>query len=201
MRIIFEKMDKDGSGHIDEFELANFLSVFAGYLKQPVPNQKQVKMLYKLLDADLDGKISYQEIREVLCQIIKIVENKFNNEYEILQYEGILKDKEKLDVTLKELFEEFDADGSGQIDKKELYTLLIAVSEQFDIDPPSQEDVELVLSNLDENSDNLLDYKEMRHFLEAILEELIDKRKEAIDRENSEQEDSAYVQFSYNQIL
>jgi hypothetical protein len=28
-------------------------------------------------------------------------------------YEGILKDKEKLDATLKELFEEFDADGSG----------------------------------------------------------------------------------------
>jgi Ca2+-binding EF-hand superfamily protein len=60
-------MDKDGSGHIDEFELANFLSVFAGYLNQPIPNQKQVKMLYKLLDADLDGKISYEEIREVLC--------------------------------------------------------------------------------------------------------------------------------------
>ena len=30
----------DAIDHIDEFELTNFLSVFAGYLKQPIPSSK-----------------------------------------------------------------------------------------------------------------------------------------------------------------
>ena len=47
-----------------------------------------------------------------------------------------MKDKDKLEASLKDLFEEFDADGSGFIDKKELYSMLVAVSEQFEIEAP-----------------------------------------------------------------
>ena len=38
-------------------------------------------MLYRLLDVDMDGKISFDEIKEVLDEIIKILENRFDVEY------------------------------------------------------------------------------------------------------------------------
>jgi len=41
-------------------------------------------MLYRVLDVDEDEKISFDEIKVVLNEILKIIENRFDEEYKLL---------------------------------------------------------------------------------------------------------------------
>ena len=44
-----------------------------------------------------------------------------------------------------DLFKQFDVDASGSIDKIELAKFMIAIAEQFNLDPPTNEEVENTL--------------------------------------------------------
>ncbi len=41
-------------------------------------------MLYRVLDVNDDEKISFDEIKVVLNEILKIIENRFDEEYKLL---------------------------------------------------------------------------------------------------------------------
>ncbi len=70
MHQIFREMDTDDSGAISWEELSTFLTRFAIMMNQPQPSEKQVNMLFKLLDENKDGKISMKEMEEVLESIV-----------------------------------------------------------------------------------------------------------------------------------
>jgi Ca2+-binding EF-hand superfamily protein len=66
MHQIYRDMDTDNSGSISWEELSNFLTRFAILCNQPQPSEKQVNMLFKLLDENKDGSISMKEMEDVL---------------------------------------------------------------------------------------------------------------------------------------
>lgn len=87
--------------------------MFAKQTDQAVPDQKQIKMLMTILDSNQDGKISYEEIKCVLDDIIKILDKTFGKEYQIHLYEKMLSDEMKFNDVLKGIFDQYDSNKNG----------------------------------------------------------------------------------------
>ena len=87
--------------------------MFAKQTDQAVPDQKQIKMLMTILDSNQDGKISYEEIKCVLGDIIKILDKTFGKEYQIHLYEKMLSDEMKFNDVLKGIFDQYDSNKNG----------------------------------------------------------------------------------------
>lgn len=169
LQLIFQKIDADNSGYIDFHELGNFLVLFAKETNRPVPNKDMIQMLYTILDTNEDGKISYNEIKGILREIVKILNNTFGQEYQVYLYEQMLMDENKLKGILKTIFEKYDTDNSGLISKNELYEMIKSISVEFDAQAPSEEEILSIIQEYDKNDDNSLSFKEMKNFLYIIL--------------------------------
>ena len=98
LREMIAEVDQDGNGEIDFDE-------FCFMMKRIVASDESlhdIKLAFKMFDADGSGSISKEELRDALTQAgNKISEAEFN-----------------------ELFDETDADGSGEIDYGEFVTML-----------------------------------------------------------------------------
>jgi len=70
---IIQEIDTDGSGFIEWKELTNFLNMFAKRQGQPQPSETQSNQLFKILDSNKDGKLSFEEISGFLNDILLIV--------------------------------------------------------------------------------------------------------------------------------
>ncbi|KAL8019641.1 putative serine/threonine-protein phosphatase with EF-hands [Plasmopara halstedii] len=68
-RDVFELFDEDGSGQIDNLELADVLE----YLGMDVSDEKQ-EMLLKKYDKDKDEKINYEEFRAMWVSLVNVKE-------------------------------------------------------------------------------------------------------------------------------
>ena len=86
MQQIFQEIDTDGSGFIEYKELDNFIKTLYQAMGQPQPTEKQIKQTFKLLDENKDGKISFQEISDMLESILKIVYGQFDDDYNQMMY-------------------------------------------------------------------------------------------------------------------
>lgn len=54
-------------------------------------------------------------------------------------------------------FDAVDEDGSGGLDQEELREIMVLVSDQMGITPPSAEDVAQIMKQLDETNDGVID--------------------------------------------
>lgn len=99
LKFIFEFLDKDKSGYLNEEELQCGFSI----LNLNLANL-QVKNIMKLADTNEDGKVSFEEFLK-LCFI------------------GASKDKIKSSDLISKL-EPYDKDGDGRIDVGDLKSLL-----------------------------------------------------------------------------
>jgi Ca2+-binding EF-hand superfamily protein len=70
--------------------LNNFLVGFAELMGAEAPDEKALNMTFKILDENEDGKISFNEMAEVLESLIKIVLGEFDQEYQTMQYQELL---------------------------------------------------------------------------------------------------------------
>lgn len=87
---LFQDFDTDDSGYIDRNELKEFMIKLAEMMQQPVPDEKQIKMAFKLLDTNEDGRITMDEMFVVLEPIAKIMINDIEYEYKQMRYQEIL---------------------------------------------------------------------------------------------------------------
>ena len=81
----------------------------------------------------------------------------------------ILLDQDKLINLAQESFKEADEDGSGEIDLMELRQVLLKFCSLFTKDPPTQEDIEDIIANLDSNGSGLLNFDEFLILIKDIL--------------------------------
>lgn len=68
---IFDELDCDGSGFIDEQEMGQLLTEMAIQLDKPPPTPQQIKEEILRIDKNSDGKIDPDEFTEVIVQILK----------------------------------------------------------------------------------------------------------------------------------
>ena len=84
----------------------------------------------------------------------------------------LIKDPARLREVTKAVFDEVDADHSGQIDKVELKKAMIQVAREAGIDPPSEGDVEGVLKALDSDNSGTLNVEEFQVLIVEVLKAL-----------------------------
>ena len=73
----------------------------------------------------------------------------------------------------KEIFNRFDKDKSGFIEKDELRELLITVSKQLNLPILTEKESEEGLKQLDNNNDGKLQFDEFLKFYEQLYEEVM----------------------------
>ena len=73
----------------------------------------------------------------------------------------------------KEIFNRFDKDKSGFIEKDELRELLFTVSKQLNLPILTEKEIEEGLKQLDNNNDGKLQFDEFLSFYEQLYEEVM----------------------------
>ena len=67
----FDAIDSDKSGFVDEFELAILMKIVAQDCGVDAPTKADVSKALKILDTNNDGKISVDEFRVLVVEILK----------------------------------------------------------------------------------------------------------------------------------
>ena len=75
----------------------------------------------------------------------------------------------------KEIFNAYDTDKSGYIDKKELKPLLTKISKQLSLPVPDDKDIQDRLKQLDMNQDGKLQFNEFLPFYKQVYEQIMSK--------------------------
>ena len=86
----------------------------------------------------------------------------------------ILNNEKKFTELAKVAFESVDTDNSGQIDQKELEILMTQISIDMGYDPPSSEDVQEVLEQLDSDKSCKIDFLEFKSLIRDVLISMIE---------------------------
>ena len=87
----------------------------------------------------------------------------------------ILDNEKKFNETVTVAFNSIDKDRNSQIDSGELGAVMALIAKDMGADPPTSDEVQQVLHNLDKDHSGKLSYDEfkvlIRDVLEAMLEE------------------------------
>jgi Ca2+-binding EF-hand superfamily protein len=86
----------------------------------------------------------------------------------------IIRDDNKLNVLTKLAFQAVDRDGSGVIEQNELEKIMAQICMEMGAEIPSKEDVQEVLTDLDEDKNNTIEIGEFKAFIKDILEGMIE---------------------------
>ena len=83
-KLAFDKIDVDGSKHLDFKELETIMLRISADMGVEPPKQQDIEEVFKGIDKDNDGKIDYEEfsllIKNVLLSLIKNEENDENDD-------------------------------------------------------------------------------------------------------------------------
>ena len=85
------------------------------------------------------------------------------------EFQAIIDDDAKLTEITKQIFDQVDADGSGQISASEMESAMNMVAEQAGIPKPSQEDCAAAMKELDTDQSGQLSFEEFKSLVVAIL--------------------------------
>jgi len=72
-RACFKSVDKDGSGLIDIKELESVMKAIAGDLSLPNPTHQDIKDVFKMLDTDNSGNISFYEFKFLIQCVLESI--------------------------------------------------------------------------------------------------------------------------------
>lgn len=77
----------------------------------------------------------------------------------------------KLEVLLRKLFEHYDEDGSGELDRDEISNMLTDTCKELDIPMMSEDDLTELINYCDDSGDGLFNFEELFDMVAPILEE------------------------------
>jgi len=151
----------------------------------PGPNDdvknQDYKMAFKLLDKDGDGTLSLVELQEVftnlnfkfsegeLKKMVSTIDKNRDGQIDLDEFMVMMRRKvgnssSKYTLTyedeLKEAFDVFDKDGNGKITAQELADTMKALGENL-----TQEDIEFMMSEVDQNNDKEIDFEEFKKMM------------------------------------
>lgn len=83
--------------------------------------------------------------------------------------QNILNNENKFNQVARVAFDSVDTDKSGQIDSKELETVMKQVAADMEADPPSSADIKEVLDHLDSDKSGKLSFDEFKVLIRDVL--------------------------------
>ena len=97
----------------------------------------------------------------------------------IAAIQGMLDNEEQFNQVCDETFLEFDKDGSGELDKKEMQKCLENLAELANIPAPSSGDVEEVMAGLDTNNDSKVNSDEFKRLVYEVFNAILEGLQES----------------------
>jgi Ca2+-binding EF-hand superfamily protein len=73
VKAAFESVDTDGSGYIEEAELKVVMTSVARDINMPEPSQEDVSKVLIELDSNRDGKVSQEEFKVLIRQVLELM--------------------------------------------------------------------------------------------------------------------------------
>lgn len=70
-RVVFNSVDKDGSGLIDIKEMEGVMFSVASDLGLKQPSRKEIREVFNMLDSDLSGQITFFEFKFLIKCILE----------------------------------------------------------------------------------------------------------------------------------
>ncbi len=71
-------------------------------------------------------------------------------------------------------FEAVDADGSNSLDQEELGIIMKEVAQEMRVNPPTENDIDFMLKELDENSDGQVSKEEFLQLIILVLGKMLE---------------------------
>mmetsp|Transcript_1591 Transcript_1591/g.1914 ORF Transcript_1591/g.1914 Transcript_1591/m.1914 type:complete len:200 (-) Transcript_1591:1290-1889(-) len=136
---VFALFDEDGNGTIDIDELEKMISKLT---ETAAPSRKKLEAMMESVDADGDGTIDFREFVTLMTNRVK---------------------HDDPDQEIIDAFNEFDKDGSGQIDKAELKQVFKALG--IKVDDAGLEDI---VKLADKNDDGEIDFEEFKEMYNML---------------------------------
>ncbi|CAF0977118.1 unnamed protein product [Didymodactylos carnosus] len=130
----FSVLDRDRDGHISDYEIRSLMNSL-GYS----PSEEDIGAVIKKVDLDGNGKVDFEEFLTMMQR---------------------RKSTGELDHELKHVFDVFDKNRDGFIDKDELYDMLKRLGENI-----TEEDVVDMIEEADTDEDNKVSYEEFKAIL------------------------------------
>ncbi|XP_049350874.1 probable calcium-binding protein CML10 [Solanum verrucosum] len=161
--------------------MASDLSYLSGFATMEVSNQ--LKLVFKLIDTNGDGKISPIELTEILLSVghhqeLKAAEelaevmvkemdcdgDGFVDVNEFLNVMGVEKDEAKdIDEIIRQVFLVFDVDNNGLISAKELRRVLISLG----CGNCSVKECRRMIKGVDKDGDGFVNFEEFKQMMAA----------------------------------
>jgi len=113
--------------------MTNFMIALSQQLELPPPGKEDVNQIIKDLDQNKDGKLSFEELKPTIIEIIKTL----HNIEEIKQEEEMLEEESRLEQ-IRQIFMEIDTNNSGFIEWSELKNFMSLFSKMSNMEEPSE---------------------------------------------------------------
>ena len=83
-------------------------------------------------------------------------------------------------------FDAVDADGSGNLDQAELYEIVCKCSDMLDVVPPSPDDMEGILMELDSDFDGLISKEEFHNMIVLVIGKMLETEEDIQNKINAQ---------------
>ena len=124
-------------------------------------------MTLQKIEAEIEGKNEY-EFPEDDAKLVRK-----SNQYWLQNVLTCHNLPEQVRVITDLAFDAVDEDGSGGLDQEELYTIMGQVSIQMGVTPPTPDDLQEILMQLDDNFDGVIDKREFHSLTMMVLGNLL----------------------------
>ena len=89
--------------------------------------------------------------------------------------------KEQVKVVTDMAFDAVDEDGSGGLDSSEIQMIMVDVAKKMGVTPPTSEDLDVILDQLDENFDGVIDKDEFANLVLLVLGKMLEGEEKLYD--------------------
>jgi Ca2+-binding EF-hand superfamily protein len=173
---MFLAADDDGNGYLDRKEFKRVLKEADLGL-----GKKDIRNVMAECDENEDGVIEYKEFMPIMVDLIHAAQARdkaaFEAEMDAMDAEFEANDyfihgmgREQLESLMMDLFKQHDADGNGVLDRKEFKACLKSADLGL-----TKKEINMLLSEADENEDGVVTYEE---FTPMCFQILVEKYKE-----------------------
>ena len=119
MRAIFDKIDADGSGELDRNEVAAFIKQLRPSRAMDIELKKmdgedEIAEVMAQMDADGDGTVTFEEFSEWWRSGGSLTAAEREEKL------ALTRQRFNRDAAIRSIFESFDVDGSGSLDREEV---------------------------------------------------------------------------------
>lgn len=170
IKLTFESYDDDKSGELDKCEMRHFQDDLRLSLSLTKCDNRIFNRIFKILDGDRSGTVEFRELVNNLDTVIPI----------------LCEPGEEMEKFIKMIFRDFDIDGSGYLEKKEIKLQCDIQSDKMGVERCKDWQVDYIISIMDVDHNGKIDVEELMYQYSIINREISKNKKKKIKRKQAQ---------------